>query len=98
MKKIKSEIMDAVEFLINNPSISLTKVSQEFNIDRHTLSKYSKLDLSKYKYLYNDEWYYLNNDGSMKSGEWLKQNNDWYYISYSGIMRRGSNSILYPSP
>lgn len=59
MKKIKSEIMDAVEFLINNPSISLTKVSQAFNIDRHTLSKYFKLDLSEYKYLYNDEWYYL---------------------------------------
>lgn len=62
MKKIKKEIIDAVEYSINNPSISLTKVSQEFNIDRHTLSKYRKIDISKYKYLYNDEWYYLDSN------------------------------------
>lgn len=76
MKKLKKEIIDAVEYSINNPSISLTKVSQEFNIDRHTLSKYINLDLSKYKYFFNNEWYYLdsNEEDAIK-----------YYVSNKNI-------------
>ena len=59
MKKIKNEIVEAVNYFKSNPSESLTAVAQLFNVDRHTLSKYSKMDLSEYKYFFENEWYSL---------------------------------------
>lgn len=45
-----------------------------------------------------DKWYYLNDDGSMKTG-WLKDNNKWYYLNDNGTMQVGwliySNSKYY---
>lgn len=73
MKKIKNEIVEAIEFLRNNPSMSLTKVAQQFNTDRHSLSKYSKINLDEYKYLFENEWYSLD-EKELEAVEYYKSN------------------------
>lgn len=40
MKKIKTQILDALDYLEQNPTISITEASQLFRIDRHTLADY----------------------------------------------------------
>lgn len=46
MKKIKKNIIEALDFLKNNPTETLTKVSELFNIDRHTLGDYQKFKIN----------------------------------------------------
>ena len=46
MKKIKKNIIEALDFLKNNPTETLTKVSELFNIDRHTLGEYQKFKIN----------------------------------------------------
>ena len=45
-----------------------------------------------------ENWYYLNNDGSMKTG-WFSDGGKWYYLNTDGIMQKGwlisSNSKYY---
>ncbi|MDR3593453.1 cadherin-like beta sandwich domain-containing protein [Clostridium sp.] len=45
-----------------------------------------------------EKWYYLNADGSMKTG-WLNDNGKWYYLDQNGQMKKGwvidSNSKYY---
>ncbi len=45
-----------------------------------------------------ENWYYLNNDGAMKTG-WLSDGGKWYYLNLNGIMQKGwltqSNSKYY---
>ena len=45
-----------------------------------------------------EKWYYLNSDGSMKSG-WLSDGGKWYYLNTDGTMQKGwliySNSKYY---
>jgi glucan-binding YG repeat protein len=45
-----------------------------------------------------ENWYYLNNDGSMKTG-WLFDGGKWYYLNTNGTMQKGwliySNSKYY---
>lgn len=67
MKKLKKEVISAIEYSIQNPTISLTKVSELFNIDRHTLSKYKKNNLYlEYKFINqsnpSDEYIYAFSD------------------------------------
>lgn len=45
MKKMKKELVPAIEYSKQNPTISNTKVSELFNVDRHALAKYKKDDL-----------------------------------------------------
>lgn len=45
MKKMKKELVSAIEYSKQNPTISNTKVSELFNVDRHSLAKYKKDDL-----------------------------------------------------
>lgn len=40
MKKIKKNILDAIDYLQNNPKNSITQTAILFNVDRHTLSDY----------------------------------------------------------
>ena len=43
-----------------------------------------------WKYI-NNKWYYLNNDGSMKTG-WLKDTDGkWYYLNTDGSMAVNTN-------
>lgn len=42
MKKIKKQIILAIEYSLQNPTISITQVSKIFNVDRHAISKYKK--------------------------------------------------------
>ncbi|EHJ02152.1 cell wall binding repeat-containing protein [Clostridium sp. DL-VIII] len=45
-----------------------------------------------------ENWYYLNQDGSMKTG-WFLDNGSWYFLNANGIMQKGwliySNSKYY---
>ncbi len=58
----------------------------------------SKADASNTK---TEKWYYLNSDGSLKSG-WIQDNDKWYYLNSDGSMQTGwlvySNSKYYFSP
>ncbi|MGG7060663.1 cell wall-binding protein, partial [Clostridium tertium] len=36
----------------------------------------------------NNNWYYLENDGSMRTG-WLKYSDKWYYLREDGSMKIG---------
>lgn len=46
MKKIKKQILSALEYYNQNPTTSLTSISKIFKVDRHTLSDYLKKDFS----------------------------------------------------
>lgn len=49
MKKMKKNLVLAIEYSLQNPTVSATKVSQMFGVERHSLSKYKK-DYLLYKY------------------------------------------------
>jgi glucan-binding repeat-containing protein len=36
----------------------------------------------------NDNWYYVGQDGAMKTG-WQNINGEWYYLDSNGIMKTG---------
>lgn len=61
-------------------------------------SNASNADASNTK---TEKWYYLNSDGSLKSG-WIQDNDKWYYLNSDGSMQTGwmvySNSKYYFSP
>lgn len=42
MKKMNKKLLSAIEYSIQNPTASLTKVGELFGISRHTLAKYKK--------------------------------------------------------
>ena len=44
MKKLKKIIIEAIEYYKQNPTKSLTKVGEIFQVDRHLISKYLKND------------------------------------------------------
>jgi 2',3'-cyclic-nucleotide 2'-phosphodiesterase/3'-nucleotidase/5'-nucleotidase len=39
--------------------------------------------------LINNQWYYLNTDGTMKTGWLLDKDNQWYYLDTNGAMKTG---------
>lgn len=45
MKKMKKKLIPAIEYSIQNPTVSLTKVGELFEVDRHGLAKYKKDNL-----------------------------------------------------
>lgn len=57
MKQMKKEIYEAINYSKENPNESLTQVAKDFNIDRHTLSKYQSIDLNTYFYSKNFDCY-----------------------------------------
>lgn len=42
MKKVSKKMIEAVEYSIQNPTISLTQIGQRFKVDRHAISKYKR--------------------------------------------------------
>lgn len=42
MKKINKKVIKAVEYIKQNPTVSITQAGQIFNVDRHIISKYLK--------------------------------------------------------
>lgn len=42
MKKLSKKTINAIEYSIQNPTISITQIGQRFGVDRHTISKYKK--------------------------------------------------------
>lgn len=71
MKKMKKKLVPAIEYAIQNPKISITKVSEIFEVDRHALSKYKKNNLYlEYKYENqsdkNDDYLYSFSDEEIK--------------------------------
>lgn len=47
MKKLNKRVKQAIEYSVQNPTISITKVGQIFNVDRHQIAKYKKHNLYK---------------------------------------------------
>lgn len=47
MKKIKKQILDAIDYLEQNPTISITEASQIFHIERHTVATYRNKEFNK---------------------------------------------------
>lgn len=45
MKKLNKKTIAAIEYLKQNPTISMTKTAELFNSDRHAIAKYKKDDL-----------------------------------------------------
>lgn len=46
MLRIKKSIIDAIKYFHCHKDESITSISTKFNIDRHTLNKYIKIDIS----------------------------------------------------
>ena len=44
MKKINKKVIEAIEYIKQNPTVSMTQAGQIFNMDRHIISKYLKND------------------------------------------------------
>ena len=69
MKKMKKNLIPAIEYLLQNPTISMTKVGQLFNVDRHAIAKY-KNTYQLYKYENqsdkNDEFVYYFSDAELE--------------------------------
>lgn len=71
MKKTKKQIIQAIEYSIQNPTISVTKVGELFGVGRHTISKY-KLNDEYLKYTYcnqtniDDECLYYFEDSELE--------------------------------
>lgn len=59
MKKIKKDIVDALELLESNPEMSISECARVAGINRHTLSKYNKEGISEYTYYHNGNYYAL---------------------------------------
>lgn len=60
MKKIKKNIIDAINYIKKNPDKSITDTAKLFNIDRHTLSKYKNYNFKEeYLFYYNEDYYIL---------------------------------------
>lgn len=55
MKKIKKNILNALEYLRNNPNRSITETAKLFNIDRHTLSNYMNQDWLDKQFVENQQ-------------------------------------------
>lgn len=63
MKKMKKNLIPAIEYSIQNPQIPITKVGELFKVDRHSISKYKANNLYlEYKFKNasnkNDEYIY----------------------------------------
>jgi len=84
MRKIKKEVVEAIEFKQNNPSLSIAKVAEIYKIDRHTLSKYLNMDLSNYKYFYSGEYYELDNKEQEAINAYLLDDT----VTFSEIQKR----------
>lgn len=54
MKKIKKQILKALEYLEQNPDQSLTQIGKKFQTDRHTLSRYLQKDFINKNNLYEN--------------------------------------------
>lgn len=47
MKKIKKRLLNAVDYLSQNPTATLTKTAKDFQVDRHTLNDYLNKNFNK---------------------------------------------------
>lgn len=71
MKKMKKNLVPAIEYAIQNPTISITQISNLFNVDRHAITKYKKDNLyQEYQYENqsnpDDEFLYSFSDNELK--------------------------------
>lgn len=84
MLKIKKEIYEAIKFLKSNPNKSITKIAEQFNIDRHTLSKYQNFNLETLIFSkYFDCYIYFDEKEKLAIDEYLNSN-----ISYLKIKEK----------
>lgn len=69
MKKMKKNLIPAIEYSLQNPTISVTKISELFGIERHSVTKY-KNDYLLYTYDNkgnpNDEYLYYFSDEDLE--------------------------------
>lgn len=84
MLKIKKEIYNAIIFRRKNPNISITKISEQFNIDRHTLSKYENFNLDNLIFSKHFNCYiFFDENEKLAIDEYLNTN-----ISYAKIREK----------
>lgn len=101
MKKMKKNLIPAIEYSIQNPTISITKVGQIFNVDRHSISKYKKDNLYlNYHYInqsnLEDEFIYAFSDDELQFINLYLNNPTTAYEQISKMVEKPlSRSTLY---
>lgn len=96
MKKMKKKLIPAIEYSIQNPTISITKVGEIFNIERHQIAKYKKDNLYlQYHYINlsnpDDEYlYYFSEDEISFINLYLSKPN----ISYQEIVNEFGKKLI----
>ncbi len=96
MKKMKKKLVSAIEYSIQNPTVSITKVGEIFNIDRHSIAKYKKNNLYlQYHYANfsnpNDEYlYYFSEDEISFIDLYLSNPN----ISYQEVAKQFGEKLI----
>ena len=55
--------------------------------------KYSSGGYAKHWELLDEKWYYFDDQGWMKSNEWINPDGNWYYLSNDGAMLTGYNRV-----
>lgn len=89
MKKIKKIYLEAVEYLMQNPTKTVTAVAQQFQMDRHTLSDYwglvqsgrlNKSNLFESHKANDAEFLYYFSDEELAIITYYEQNSDKPYI------------------
>lgn len=55
--------------------------------------KYTSGGYAKHWELLDEKWYYFDDQGWMKSNEWINPGGKWYYLSNDGAMLTGYNRV-----
>ena len=55
--------------------------------------KYTSGGYAKHWELLDNKWYYFDDQGWMKSNEWINPGGNWYYLSNDGAMLTGYNRV-----
>lgn len=55
--------------------------------------KYTSGGYAKHWELLDEKWYYFDDQGWMKSNEWINPDGNWYYLSNDGAMLTGYNRV-----
>ena len=86
MRKLKKNILEAVEYVVENPQISLTTAARIFGTDRHSIKRYLSLGIKKENLFEsskanNKDYLYYFSDTELKYINYYKEHSSEPYSS-----------------
>lgn len=99
MKKIKKKILEAIDYSIQNPTISLTQIGTIFKVDRHTICDYKNKNFNKENLFEShkpneEEFLYFFTDEELECIEYYKNHSsEPYYITKNAFPNVAPGSV-----